>query len=164
MRYGNVVSKSAAETGAPSVNGTLPTGAFAGVHRPRSTEFGHSVQRERCSTSRVSSIVRLSHARVTVRFETAALEKSRVIDVLDFVAEAEIYPRFFYVPYYIGPPTGSDRAYAVLRAALADAGKVGIGRVMLREVQHLAGIAVVEDAIVLTLMRFADELIRLSRD
>ena len=33
-RYGNVVSKSAADTGAPSVNGTLPTGAFAGVHRP----------------------------------------------------------------------------------------------------------------------------------
>jgi DNA end-binding protein Ku len=92
-------------------------------------------------------------------FETAALEKSRVIDVLDFVAEAEIDPRFFDVPYYIVPAKGSDRAYAVLRAALADAGKVGIGRVMLREVQHLAGIAVVEDAIVLTLMRFADELI-----
>jgi DNA end-binding protein Ku len=92
-------------------------------------------------------------------FETAALEKSRVIDVLDFVAEAEIDPRFFDVPYYIVPAKGSDRAYAVLRAALTDAGKVGIGRVMLREVQHLAGIAVVEDAIVLTLMRFADELI-----
>ena len=37
VRYGNVVSKSAADTGAPSVNGTLPTGAFAGVHSPRST-------------------------------------------------------------------------------------------------------------------------------
>ena len=92
-------------------------------------------------------------------FETAALEKSRVIDVLDFVAEAEIDPRFFDVPYYVVPSKGSERAYAVLRAALADAEKVGIARVMLREVQHLAGVAVVEDAIVLTLMRFADELI-----
>ena len=92
-------------------------------------------------------------------FETAALEKSRVIDVLDFVAEAEIDPRFFDVPYYVVPSKGSERAYAVLRAAMADAEKVAIGRVMLREVQHLAGLAVVEDAIVLTLMRFADELI-----
>jgi DNA end-binding protein Ku len=92
-------------------------------------------------------------------FETAALEKSRVIDVLDFVPEADIDPRFFDVPYYIVPTKGSERAYAVLREALADSDKVGIARVMLREVQHLAGIAVVEDAIVLTLMRFADELI-----
>jgi DNA end-binding protein Ku len=92
-------------------------------------------------------------------FETAALEKSRVIDVLDFVPEADIDPRFFDVPYYVVPSKDSERAYAVLRAALSDAGKVGIARVMLREVQHLAGITVVEDAIVLTLMRFADELI-----
>jgi DNA end-binding protein Ku len=91
--------------------------------------------------------------------KTAALEKTRVIDVLDFVAAPEIDPRFFDVPYYLVPAKGSERAYAVLRAALADADKVGIGRILLREVQHLAGIAVVEDAIVLTLMRFADELV-----
>jgi hypothetical protein len=35
FKYGKVVSKSAALTGAPSVNGTLPTGAFAGMHKPR---------------------------------------------------------------------------------------------------------------------------------
>ncbi len=91
--------------------------------------------------------------------KTAALEKSRVIDVLDFVAAPEIDPRFFDVPYYLVPAKGSERAYAVLRAALADADKVGIARILLREVQHLAGVAVVEDAIVLTLMRFADELV-----
>jgi len=92
-------------------------------------------------------------------FEAAALEKSRVIDVLDFVASAEIDPRFFDVPYYVVPSKGSERAYAVLRTALADTEKVGIARVMLREVQHLAGGAVIEEALVLTLMRFADELI-----
>ena len=91
--------------------------------------------------------------------KTAALEKTRVIDVLDFVSAPEIDPRFFDVPYYLVPGKGSERAYAVLRAALADVNKVGIGRILLREVQHLAGIAVVEDAIVLTLMRFADELV-----
>jgi DNA end-binding protein Ku len=91
--------------------------------------------------------------------KTAALEKSHVIDVLDFVAESDIDPRFFDVPYYIVPTKGSERAYAVLRAALAEGDKVGIGRILLREVQHLAGITVVDEAIVLTLMRFADELV-----
>jgi DNA end-binding protein Ku len=91
--------------------------------------------------------------------KTAALEKTRVIDVLDFVAAHDIDPRFFDVPYYLVPAKGSERAYAVLRAALADVDKVGIGRILLREVQHLAGIGVVDDAIVLTLMRFADELV-----
>jgi DNA end-binding protein Ku len=92
-------------------------------------------------------------------FATAALEKTRVVDVMDFVAQSEIDPRFFDVPYYVAPTKGNERAYAVLRAALAESQKVGIGRILLREVQHLASVGVVGDAIVLTLMRFADELV-----
>jgi DNA end-binding protein Ku len=95
-------------------------------------------------------------------FETAALEKSRVVDVMDFVAESDIDPRFFDVPYYLAPTKGSERAYSVLRAALTESNTVGIGRIMLREIQHLAGVAVVGNALVLTLMRFADELVDLD--
>jgi DNA end-binding protein Ku len=91
-------------------------------------------------------------------FETAALEKSRAVHVLDFVAHDEIDDRFFDVPYYVFPTKGGEIAYAVLREALRDADKVGISRVMLREVQHLAALGVVGDLLVLTLMRFADEL------
>jgi DNA end-binding protein Ku len=92
-------------------------------------------------------------------FETAALEKSRRIDILDFVDGAEIDERFFDVPYYVTPGKSGERAYAVLREALRDSGKVGIGRVILRQVQHLAAVTVVDDALVLSLMRFADELV-----
>jgi DNA end-binding protein Ku len=92
-------------------------------------------------------------------FETAALEKSKRIDILDFVDGAEIDERFFDVPYYVTPGKGGERAYAVLREALRQSEKVGVGRVILREVQHLAGITVVDDALVLNLMRFADELV-----
>lgn len=95
-------------------------------------------------------------------FETAALEKSRAVQVLDFVAHDEIDDRFFDVPYYVLPSKGGEVAYAVLREALRDAGKVGISRVMLREVQHLAALGVVDDMLVLTLMRFADELVDLA--
>jgi DNA end-binding protein Ku len=92
-------------------------------------------------------------------FATAALEKSRTVDIIDFVDGTEIDPRFFDVPYYVTPSKNADRSYAVLREALRQTGKVGIGRVFLREVQHLAAVSVVEDEIVLTLMRFADQLV-----
>lgn len=91
--------------------------------------------------------------------ETAALEKSRVIHVLDFVKASEVDPRYFDVPYYVMPGKGAEVAYAVLRDALGGSGKLGISRVMLREVQHLAALGVAGDLLVLTLMRFADELV-----
>jgi DNA end-binding protein Ku len=91
--------------------------------------------------------------------ETAALEKSRVIHVLDFVKASEVDPRYFDVPYYVMPGKGAEIAYAVLRDALGSSGKLGISRVMLREVQHLAALGVAGDLLVLTLMRFADELV-----
>jgi DNA end-binding protein Ku len=95
-------------------------------------------------------------------FETAALEKSRTVHVLDFVKQAEIDDRFYDVPYYVLPSKGGEPAYAVLREALRAEDKVGVSRVMLRQVQHLAALGVVGDMLVLTLMRFADELVDLS--
>jgi DNA end-binding protein Ku len=95
-------------------------------------------------------------------FETAALEKSRTVQVLDFVRHDAIDDRFFDVPYYVLPGTGGEPAYGVLREALREEGKVGISRVMLREVQHLAALGVAGDLLVLTLMRFADEVVDLA--
>src|SRR6185503_1163064 len=95
-------------------------------------------------------------------FETAALEKSRTVHVLDFVKQSEIDDRFYDVPYYVLPSKGGEPAYAVLREALRAEDKVGVSRVMLRQVQHLAALGVVGDMLVLTLMRFADELVDLG--
>jgi DNA end-binding protein Ku len=92
-------------------------------------------------------------------FEAAALEKSKRVDILDFVDGEQIDERYYDAPYYLTPAKGGERAYAVLREALRESGKVGVGRVILREVQHLAAVTVVDEALVLTLMRFADELV-----
>jgi len=92
-------------------------------------------------------------------FQTAAVEKTKSVDILAFVAAREIDDRFFDSAYYAVPSKGGERAYAVLREALRRSGKVGIGKIVLREVQHLAELSVIEDALVLTMMRFADELV-----
>jgi DNA end-binding protein Ku len=92
-------------------------------------------------------------------FETAAVEKTRTAEIIDFVDRNAIDDRFFETPYYVTPTRGSERAYAVLREALREAGKVGVARVFLREIQHLSVVEVVGPILVLTLMRFADELV-----
>ena len=92
-------------------------------------------------------------------FRTAALEGSKTIDILDFVQETEIDPRFFETPYYLVPSKGGEKPYALLREAVRNASAVGIGKIVMRQTQHLAGIKVVGDALVLEIMRFANELV-----
>lgn len=95
-------------------------------------------------------------------FKTAAVEKTKTIDILDFVDPKEIDERYFETPYYLQPAKGADRAYALLREAMKDTGKVGIAKIILRDAQHLASVEAHGDAIVLTMMRFADELADLA--
>ena len=92
-------------------------------------------------------------------FKTAALEQSRTIDILDFVKQDEIDPRYFETPYYLVPTKGGEKPYALLREAIRSTGSVGIGKIIIRQTQHLAGVKVIGDALVLEIMRFANELV-----
>jgi DNA end-binding protein Ku len=92
-------------------------------------------------------------------FRAAALEKTHRVEIMDFVKPAQIDDRFFETPYYVVPEKAGTHAYALLRAAMQAAERVGIAKVMLRDVEHLAALEVIEGALVLTLMRFADELV-----
>jgi DNA end-binding protein Ku len=95
-------------------------------------------------------------------FKTAALEKTRTVDIMDFVDPKEIDERYFETPYYLQPGKGADRSYALLRDAIRDSGRVGIAKIILRDAQHLAAVEAIGDALVLTMMRFSDELADLS--
>jgi len=94
--------------------------------------------------------------------KAAAPEASRTIEILDFVKAEEIDWRFVETPYYLVPGKGGEKAYALLREAVRNCDAVGIGKLVLRSAQHLAGIRVVGDALVLELMRFAAELVDAS--
>jgi DNA end-binding protein Ku len=95
-------------------------------------------------------------------FKAAALEQSRTLDILDFVKQDEIDPRYFDTPYFLVPGKNGERAYALLREAIRETGSVGVGKIIIRQKQHLAGVKVVGDALVLELMRFKHELIEES--
>jgi DNA end-binding protein Ku len=95
-------------------------------------------------------------------FQAAAVEKTRTIDIIDFVKSDEIDDRFFETPYYLLPAKGGERAYALLREAIRQSGRVGVAKFILRDAQHLAAVEAIDNALVLTIMRFADELVETS--
>jgi len=96
-------------------------------------------------------------------FRAAALNKTRTVDIIDFVKSEQIDDRFFETPYYLTPAKGGEHAYALLREAIRESGRVGIAKFILRDAQHLAAVEVIESAIVLTMMRFGDELVDASQ-
>lgn len=92
-------------------------------------------------------------------FAAAALEKTRRIDVLDFVEADAVDDRYFDKPYYLTAKKGGEVAYALLREAMNESGRIGIAKFIMRETQHLAAVEGIGDALVLSTLRFADELV-----
>ncbi len=92
-------------------------------------------------------------------FSKAALKKDRVIDIIDFVKADQIDDRYFNKPYYLAPGTGGATSYALLREAIRESGRIGVAKFVMRDQQHLAAIEAIDDAIVLTTMRFQEELV-----
>src|SRR2546425_3537198 len=92
-------------------------------------------------------------------FERVDLEATQTVDIQDFVDQEEIDPMFFYKPYYLEPQKGGDRAYALMRDALAESKKVGIAKVVLKSREHLAAVKAVGDMMTLQTMRFAHEIV-----
>ena len=84
---------------------------------------------------------------------------SKAVEMTDFVKSDEIDPRYFDTPYYLVPQKGGEKAYALLREALANTGMVGIGKLTLRQKEHLVAVRPIGDALVLELMRFEHELV-----
>jgi DNA end-binding protein Ku len=91
-------------------------------------------------------------------FQRVDLEATQTVDIQDFVDLDEIDPMFFYKPYYLEPQKGGDKAYTLLREALADGRKVGIAKVIIKTRQYLAGVKALKNALVLELMHFGEEL------
>lgn len=95
-------------------------------------------------------------------FKSAALSASSTIALREFVPADSIDPRYFETPYFLIPGKGGEMAYAVMRQALSETGTIGLGTLVMHQREHVAGLKAVGDALVLELMRFADELVDAS--
>jgi DNA end-binding protein Ku len=88
----------------------------------------------------------------------ANVEATQSVDILDFVAAADISPVYFDKPYYLEPLKNGRRAYMLLREVLTKSDKVAIARVVIRTREHLAAVIPQGNVLILNLLRFQHEL------
>src|SRR5215218_7055715 len=87
-------------------------------------------------------------------------ERSRTIDIEDFVDLADIAPVFYDHPYYLVPDKGAAKAYGLLLDAMRESGKVAIAKVVLRSKEQLVAIRPAPgDVLMMETMIFADEVV-----
>lgn len=95
-------------------------------------------------------------------FERAAPEAFKTIDIEEFVNLKEISHIYFDRPYYVVPDSANQKAYVLLREALKKTGKVGVAKVVIRTKQYLSLIIPQDNALILNLIRFNQEIRSLS--
>jgi len=91
-------------------------------------------------------------------FEDAAPEKSKVIEIESFVNLIDVNPMFYETSYYTEPETKNNKAYALLVEALRKSGKAGLARFVLRNNENLCIIHPLQNVLVVTNIRFAQEI------
>jgi DNA end-binding protein Ku len=91
-------------------------------------------------------------------FDAVPVESSRAIDIERFVDLDDIDPVMFKKSYYLIPEETGAKAYALLREAMSEDGRVGIAKVSFRDKEHLAALRFKDDAFVLETMYWPDEL------
>ena len=91
-------------------------------------------------------------------FEKASPEKSKSIDIVQFVKQEEIDPILYEKPYYIIPAKGGEKAYQLLLKALEKSGTIGIAEFMLRNREHVCAVRVYNNVLLLNQMRYQEEI------
>ena len=84
---------------------------------------------------------------------------TQTVEILQFCDASDVDPMLYDRPYYVAPEKRGKHAYALLRSTLEATGKVGIARIVLRTREHLAALEPHGEALVLVLLRYADELL-----
>lgn len=91
--------------------------------------------------------------------EKIKLKSTRIIEIEGFIDAAEVHPTLFESPYYAGPDGGvAAKTYALLAETLKQSGKVGIGKVVLRDREDVVMIAPHGPGLILHKLRHPKEV------
>src|SRR5438093_1658437 len=91
-------------------------------------------------------------------FDAVPVESNRLIDIVQFVDAEDIDPIYYKKTYYLVPEESGAKAYALLRQAMAEDGRVGIAKVSFRDKEHLAALRFKDSVFVLETMFWPDEI------
>ncbi|WP_158796561.1 Ku protein [Pedobacter sp. L105] len=91
-------------------------------------------------------------------FEDASPEKTKMIELENFVDIEDINPIYYETSYYVEPEKQGQKAYALLLNALTKSKKAGVARFVLRSTENLCVIHPLDDILVVTKIRFQEEI------
>ncbi|MBT0810523.1 Ku protein [Litoribacter ruber] len=91
-------------------------------------------------------------------FEQANVKKNRTIEIESFIEASDVADVLFKKPYYLEPQKEGGKSYNLLRDALKKTKKLGVATFVMRQKENLCLIGVYENALVLHVIRFSDEI------
>jgi DNA end-binding protein Ku len=91
-------------------------------------------------------------------FKKASPEKTKMIEIAEFVEEAEVDTMFYETPYYLEPQKAGEKAYVLLRDALKKSGKTGLSTFVLRTKESVGLIKPSGKALILQKIRYEQEI------
>ena len=94
--------------------------------------------------------------------ESAAPESHESIDVEAFVDKDSVPPQYFEKPYYLVPGKKAEKGYVLLRETLKKTNRIGIARVVIRTREYLSAVIPEDDALLLMLLRYPQELVEVD--
>ncbi|MBD7984324.1 Ku protein [Sporosarcina sp. Sa2YVA2] len=84
--------------------------------------------------------------------------EEKAVEIIDFVKLEEIDPIFFERSYFMAPDSNGGKAYALLRKALQESGKIGVAKIIIRSKEQLAVVRVYKEALLMEIIHFPDEV------
>ncbi len=91
--------------------------------------------------------------------KAAAPESHEAVEIEAFVDAASIRPSYYEKPYILVPGKKAEKGYVLLRETLVKTGKIGIARVVIRTREYLAAVMPQDDALVMVLLRYPQEVV-----
>jgi DNA end-binding protein Ku len=91
--------------------------------------------------------------------ESVSPERSRTIEIVDFIDIKEVDPVYYDHPYYLVPSKGGEKAYQLLAEVLRRTNKAGLAKFVLAEREYLVAVTPKDGALALTTLHYSEEVI-----
>jgi DNA end-binding protein Ku len=86
-------------------------------------------------------------------------ERSRTIEIVDFIDMKEVDPIYYDRPYYLVPLKGGEKSYRLLVEVMRRTNRAGLAKFVLAEREHLVAITSAEGALTLTTLHYSEEIL-----
>ncbi len=90
---------------------------------------------------------------------SVAPERSRSVEIMDFVRLSEVPPVYYSQPYYLVPGKGGEKPYRLLADILSQRGRAGLARFVMHDREYLVAVQPLQDALGLIKLHYAQDVL-----